>query len=67
MTTMDGTLERVRTEARALDPGKVALTLVAVPLFALGFVAAKVVGVAWTVIAWSWTAAVVGWRAARDG
>lgn len=55
-------LERINAEARQLDPVRVLLTLLAAPLFALGWLVAKVALVAWIVVAWSWTAARVGWQ-----
>jgi hypothetical protein len=57
--------DQVREESRRLDPVKVALTLVMVVPFVLGWTAAKVVQLAWKVLAVLWTAAVVGWRTAR--
>lgn len=57
--------DQVRQESRQLDPVKVLLTLLMVPFFVLGWSAAQVVRVCWTLVAWTWTAAVVGWRSAR--
>ena len=57
--------DQVRDEARQLDPVRVVLTLLMVPFFVLGWVAAKVVAVCWALVAFGWTAAVVGWRTAR--
>lgn len=62
---MRSTLDKIREEAAGLDPVRVALTLVAAPFFAAGWLASRVAKAVWTVLAWAWTAAVVGWRAAR--
>lgn len=65
-------LDRVPTEdiaARAaqVDPARLVLTLLALPLLALGWVAAQAWAVAWAVISWSVAAIQVGWSAARPG
>jgi len=59
--------DQVRDEARRLDPAKVALTLLFVVPFVLGWLAGVVWRVLWTVFAWTWTAMVVGFRTARGG
>lgn len=64
MTSFTAQVERINTEARQLDPKKVALTLLAVLPFVLGWTLKKVVVVSWVALSWLWTAAVVGWRAA---
>lgn len=64
VTGVGRTVEAVRAEAKQLDPAKVALTLLMVLPFVIGFVAKKTVGVVWLVVSWLWTAALVGWRAA---
>lgn len=58
----DATLERIRTEARAVDPRKVALTAVAAAPYAVGWAARHVWLVTWTLLTWLWMACVVGWR-----
>ena len=59
--------ERVQTEARSVDPVRALLTVLAVPLFAVGWT----LGVAFRgvvfVAGWMWAAGVVGWRSARGG
>jgi hypothetical protein len=50
--------DKVRTEARDLDPAKVALTL----LFLVPFVVGWLLGALWTGLAWAWQAAVEGFR-----
>lgn len=57
--------DQVRAEARQLDPVKVLVTVLLVVPFIAGWVAARIVGLAWRVLAVGWTAAVVGWRSAR--
>jgi hypothetical protein len=53
-------VERIRSEARALDPAKVALTLVFLAPFLLGWL----LGALWSAVAWMWTAGAVGFRSA---
>lgn len=65
MTAFTHVLERVETEARALQPARVALTLVSAPFFAVGWVVGHVFRMVWFVVAWAWTALLVGWRTAR--
>lgn len=65
MNAMAIALERVHRDAKQLDPVRVALTLIAVPFFVLGWVAAKSWAVAWTGLAWAVTAVTVGWKMAR--
>jgi hypothetical protein len=57
-------LERIETEARQLSPRQVLLTLVSLPFFVLGWVAAKAVTGAWLAVAWAWVALLDGWRVA---
>jgi hypothetical protein len=59
--------DEIRAEARALDPVKVAFTLLMLPFVALGFAAAKAVVVAWQVLAFCWVACLTGWRKAGGG
>lgn len=55
-------VERINAQARELDPARVLLTLLAAPLFVLGWATAKVVRAVWIAFAWTWTAARVGWQ-----
>lgn len=57
--------DQVNAESKTLDPAKVALTLLMVVPFVLGWLAGLVFRSVWTVLAWVWTAAVVGFRTAR--
>lgn len=57
--------ELVREEARQLDPVKALITLLMVPFFVLGWLAAHGVRLAWAVASIAWTAGVQGWRAAH--
>lgn len=66
MVTLPAVLDQVRDEARTLRPGRAALTLVATPLFAAGWLAARAAGALWVVLAWSWAAVLVGWRTAHE-
>jgi hypothetical protein len=56
------TFERVESQARTLTPQRVLLTLVAAPLFLLGWLAARVCALVWLVFAWSLTAVQLGWH-----
>lgn len=58
-------VEDIRTRAAEIDPMKVALTLLALPLLMIGFVAAKVWLVLWSITSWSLAAVQVGWVEAR--
>lgn len=58
--------DQVREESRDLDPLKVALTMLMVLPFVLGWLAGKTLMVVWTMFAWVWTAALVGFRTARN-
>lgn len=57
--------DQVREESRHLDPVKVALTLLMVVPFVLGWTVGQISRGVWTVFAWLWTAGVVGFRTAR--
>jgi hypothetical protein len=54
--------ERVESQARTLTPQRVLLTLIAAPLFLLGFLAARICALVWLVFAWTLTAIQLGWR-----
>ena len=56
--------ERVEQEARTLTPLRVLLTLIAAPLFVLGWIVAWICKLVWLVFAWALTAVQVGWREA---
>lgn len=64
-TTFAHVVECIDTEARSLDPRRVLLTVLAAPLFAVGWVVGQVFRVVWLVFTWLWTALVVGFRTAR--
>lgn len=57
--------DQVSAESKTLDPAKVALTLLMVVPFVLGWTVGQVFRAVWAVLAWVWTAAVVGFRTAR--
>lgn len=67
MQLEQATLDRIRAEAQALRPLRTLLTLLASLLWALGWLAAKSVGVLWAGVAWSLAAAKVGWSDGRGG
>jgi hypothetical protein len=54
--------ERVETQARTLTPQRVLLTLIAAPLFVLGWIMARVCALVWLAFAWALTAVQLGWR-----
>lgn len=58
-------IDRITAEAKQVRFGRSVLTLVACVLFAIGWCAAKAVGVAWFALAWTVTAVKVGWVEAR--
>lgn len=67
---MERVRERVDTDeitrqAKAVRPGKTALTLIGAPLWAIGWLVAKVAGGIWLVLAWCAVAVRTGWREAR--
>jgi hypothetical protein len=69
VTTISIPVEEISKEAAKLDPRKVAVTILVVVPFMLGWTVRKL----WLALAFLWTAAVVGWREAaprtpsRDG
>lgn len=58
-------LDEITEQAREVKPGRALLTVVAGVLFGLGWIVAKVFGVAWLGFTWSWVAVREGWRAAH--
>lgn len=60
--TMELRRDRITARARAADPRKVALFLLTGVFIALGWVAAKILGVAWFAAAWAWYALVEGFE-----
>lgn len=58
-------VDRITAEARDVDLGRALLTVVAAVLFAVGWLAGKVVGGLITAVAWSLAAVKVGWVEAR--
>lgn len=58
-------LERIQTQAKEIDPLKVALAVVASIPYILGWVISKVFTVVWVVISWAVAAGKVGWQDAR--
>lgn len=58
-------VDRITVEARDLQIGRTVLTVLAAVLFAVGWLAAKTVGVVWLAFAWSATAVRLGWAEAR--
>jgi hypothetical protein len=58
-------LDRISEQAREIRPGRALLTIIAAMLFALGWITAKMLTVAWLAILWSFAAVKVGWQEAR--
>lgn len=58
-------LDRIEDRARSLKPARAVLGIVALPLYALGWLVGIIVRAVWWVLAWAWSAAVVGWREGR--
>lgn len=58
-------LERIDQQAKEIDPRRVAMTLLALPLFVLGYVVASVCKVVWMVGTWMWVAMLAGWQTQR--
>ena len=57
-------VDDITRQAREIHPGRTVLTWVAGALFALGWLACKVVAVVWLAGAWAFVAAREGWREA---
>lgn len=58
-------VEDIRTRASEIDPAKLLLAFLALPFLVLGWLAAKVFTVLWTITSWSVAAVQVGWIEAR--
>jgi hypothetical protein len=58
-------VERINAEARDVQFGRTVLTIIAALFFAIGWIAARTLGVLWLALAWSATAIKVGWQAGR--
>lgn len=58
-------LERIDQQAKEIDPRRVVMTLLALPLFVLGYVVASVCKVVWMVGTWMWVAMLAGWQTQR--
>jgi hypothetical protein len=59
------TVDQIDAESRQLTPSRVALTLLFVLPFVIGWLVGMTVRALWVTLAWVWTAGVVGFRAAR--
>lgn len=62
MTTYDATLDQITREAKALRPGRAALTIITAPFFFIGWL----FGIIWLAVAMLWSAGVVGFRRGRN-
>lgn len=60
-------LERIQTQAKDIDPVKVAVGIVAAVPYIVGWVVAKIFTVVWIAVSWAAAAAMVGWKDARQG
>lgn len=58
-------MERIGVEARDMHPAATLLTLIAALLYAVGWAAAKVLGVIWLGLCWCAAAVKVGWSESR--
>jgi hypothetical protein len=58
-------VDQINVRASQIDPAKLLLAVLALPLLILGWVAAKVWQVLWLVVSWSVAAVQVGWVEAR--
>jgi len=58
-------VERITAQARQVHAGRTLLTMLAGFFFLLGWVAFRVVAVAWLALTWCAVAAREGWREAR--
>jgi hypothetical protein len=58
-------VDAINARAAQIDPAKLLLTFLALPLLLLGWVASVAWRVLWGVISWSVAAVQVGWEAAR--
>ena len=65
MSTIDTFLADVRSEARSLDPAKVALTVLAFPFFVAGWIVGQAARLVMVLVFFAWSAGVVGWRQAH--
>lgn len=60
-------VDEISVQARQMRPGRALLTVLAALLFAVGFVAAKIVTGVWLTLTWSAAAVKVGWQEGRKG
>jgi len=65
MAVVEVPLDRITAEARQVDVVRTLLTILAALLFAIGWLAARTLGVLWISLAWSATAVKVGWVEGR--
>lgn len=64
MVSMDATVTQIQIQRAAIDPVRVALTLLAAFFFTPGWIARKVVIAIWWVVSYAAAGIMVGWRAA---
>jgi len=67
VTTLTGRVDtaEITRQAKEIRPGETALTLIGVPLWAIGWVTAKLFRVLWAILSWSFVAVRTGWREAH--
>lgn len=63
----EATLEAIHLQARTIKPLRTLLTVLASVFYAVGWVAAWTLGLAWVAITWAVAAVQVGWKSARKG
>lgn len=64
MASMETTVELIRARRAQIDPVRFFLTILAAPLFALGWSARKVVVAIWWLMSYAIAGVQVGWKAA---
>jgi len=60
-------LDAINTQAREIEFGRVALTVIAAVLFGVGWLVGKTVRLVWLALAWSFVAVRVGFQQGRTG
>ncbi|MGQ0669338.1 MAG: hypothetical protein ACT4PO_06660 [Actinomycetota bacterium] len=58
-------LDRIEEKARTLQPRRLALSVVAFPLYGLGWLLGTIVRGIWWAGAWAWSALAVGFKDGR--
>jgi hypothetical protein len=64
LTAMATAGARIQAKAADLDPARVLLGMLALPLLAVGWLAYWTWRLVWLIATWAWAAVLVGWREA---